>query len=62
MTQPETLKSDQPLKRSAGTGTDVWTQFRSCLAGEAARITSVSALRWCTPNQTIPITEFALLP
>lgn len=34
MTQPEQLKSDRPLKWSAGTGTDVWALFHACVAGD----------------------------
>ncbi|MBE7499991.1 MAG: ankyrin repeat domain-containing protein [Verrucomicrobiales bacterium] len=34
MTQPEALKRDRPLKWSAGTGTDVWTLFGACIAGD----------------------------
>lgn len=34
MTQPEELKSDRPLKWSAGTGTDVWALFCACTAGD----------------------------
>lgn len=34
MTQPEELKSDRPLKWSAGTGTDVWALFCACIAGD----------------------------
>lgn len=33
MTQPDALKSDQPLKWSAGRGTDVWAMFCACIAG-----------------------------
>jgi ankyrin repeat protein len=34
MTQPAELKSDQPLKWSAGRGTDVWALFCACIAGD----------------------------
>lgn len=34
MTQPEELKSDKPLKWSAGIGTDVWALFCACIAGD----------------------------
>ncbi|MBM3824714.1 MAG: ankyrin repeat domain-containing protein, partial [Verrucomicrobia bacterium] len=34
MTQPEALKSDQPLKWSTGRGTDVWALFRACRTGD----------------------------
>jgi ankyrin repeat protein len=32
--QPEALKKDEPLKWSAGRGTDVWTLFGACIAGD----------------------------
>ncbi|MBX3747542.1 MAG: ankyrin repeat domain-containing protein [Verrucomicrobiae bacterium] len=34
MTQPEELKSNRPLKWSAGTGADVWALFCACIAGD----------------------------
>lgn len=34
MTQPDELKSDRPLKWSAGRGTDVWALFCACVAGD----------------------------
>ncbi len=34
MIQPDALKSDRPLKWSAGTGTDVWSLFCACIAGD----------------------------
>jgi ankyrin repeat protein len=32
--QPEALKKDEPLKWSTGRGTDVWTLFGACIAGD----------------------------
>jgi ankyrin repeat protein len=39
MNQPEALKKDEPLKWSAGRGTDVWALFHACIDGnlEAVR-------------------------
>jgi uncharacterized protein len=34
MTQPDTLKSDAPLKWSVGRGTDVWRLLSACVAGD----------------------------
>ncbi len=34
MVQPEELKKDEPLKWSAGNGTEVWALFCSCAAGD----------------------------
>ena len=34
MTQPEELRSGRPLKWSTGTGIEVWTLFRACIAGD----------------------------
>ncbi|MCI0541650.1 MAG: ankyrin repeat domain-containing protein [Verrucomicrobiales bacterium] len=34
MTQPDALKKDEPLKWSAGRGTDVWALFCACIAGD----------------------------
>jgi ankyrin repeat protein len=34
MIQPEQLKSDRPLKWSAGRGTDVWELFCACMSGD----------------------------
>jgi ankyrin repeat protein len=34
MNQPEALMKDEPLKWSAGRGTDVWALFRACIAGD----------------------------
>lgn len=34
MTQPQELKSDRPLRWSAGVGTDVWALFRACTEGD----------------------------
>ncbi len=34
MDQPEALKKDEPLKWSAGRGTDVWAVFRACVDGD----------------------------
>ncbi len=34
MIQPDVLKRDEPLKWSAGRGTDVWAMFRACIAGD----------------------------
>lgn len=38
MDQPEALKSDAPLKWSAGRGTDVWALFQACIAGDLAAV------------------------
>ncbi len=34
MTQPDPLKSNEPLEWSSGTGTDVWALFCACIAGD----------------------------
>jgi ankyrin repeat protein len=34
MTQPDELKTDAPLKWSSGRGTDVWSLFVACIAGD----------------------------
>jgi ankyrin repeat protein len=34
MTQPEELKSDAPLKWSAGRGVDLWAMFQACASGD----------------------------
>lgn len=34
MIQPELLKKSEPLKWSTGTGTDVWSLFCACIAGD----------------------------
>ena len=38
MIQPEELKKSEPLKWSAGTGTDVWELFCACIAGDLATV------------------------
>lgn len=38
MWQPDDLKSDAPLLWSAGTGSEVWTLFCACAAGELERV------------------------
>jgi ankyrin repeat protein len=34
MTQPDALKTDQPLTWSTGTGTEVWAMFCACVSGD----------------------------
>jgi len=38
MTQPDALKTDEPLKWSAGRGTDVWALFLACSAGDVETV------------------------
>src|SRR6185503_6183653 len=38
MTQPDALKKDEPLKWSAGKGTDVWAMFCACIAGDLGAV------------------------
>src|SRR5262245_39718203 len=38
MIQPEELKKSEPLKWSAGTGTDLWELFCACIAGDMPTI------------------------
>lgn len=38
MTQPDPLKKDEPLKWSAGRGTDVWGLFCACIAGDFGEV------------------------
>jgi ankyrin repeat protein len=43
MTQPDELKKDEPLKWSAGRGTDVWTLFCACIAGNLETVKQLLA-------------------
>jgi ankyrin repeat protein len=38
MRQPEALRTDRPLKWSAGTGREVWAMFCACVAGETGTV------------------------
>jgi hypothetical protein len=38
MIQPDELKKSEPLIRSAGTGTDLWELFCTCIAGDMTTI------------------------
>ena len=38
MLRPIELTKNQPLKWSAGTGTDVWDLFQACIAGDLAAV------------------------
>ena len=38
MIQPEELKNSEPLRWSAGTGTDLWELFCACIAGDMPTI------------------------
>src|SRR4029077_10615954 len=43
MIQPEELKKSEPLKWSAGTGTDLWELFCACIAGDMPTISRLLA-------------------
>lgn len=43
MIQPDALKSDAPLKWSAGCGTDVWALIGACMAGDLAVVQALLA-------------------
>jgi len=43
MLQPAELKSDEKLLWSSGRGTDVWTLFQACIAGDLRAVQALIA-------------------
>ena len=75
MIQPDELKKNEPLKWSTGKGTDVWSMFCACIAGDLAAVQRLVAsdpalvrcsyayrtpLYFAVRENQIPIAEFLL--